>query len=379
MKKLSILFAILIVLATVCGCSKRTANDLATESGTESETFEFSVPSDTDDITESVEPKNTEQTGEKAPIHKESTDTKNADNTTKPIDTEKEEETKGAAVNPEPTGNTNPSPEGGNSTPTPANNPGGNSTSKAPEATKQPAETTSPRTPTPASTTKQTEESTPAPEPKPESDPNLPATVKVYSLNGGNVAVVNVKNNTGHNCSVEVRGTYKKADGSAIRTETKTFSGLSAGDDNYFIFNPGITFVNLMCETKEIKDGAPGYSGLLTFETTEEMEIAANMLPVELGEEYLSSFSYPCAPLNYSYSGAQKLYFSADWIVFDRSGKPLHTGVYRGAAERTEGNITCKVDIKCGKSGDKYVLPDYLKGELSFIVALTSITEKSPY
>ena len=378
MKKLSILFAILIVLATVCGCSKRTANDFATDTDTESETFEVSESSESDGVTESDESKKTEHTSKSTSKQRETTETNKEDDTTKQIETEKNEETKGTDVNPEPSGNINPSPEGGNSTP-PSNNPGGNSGAKTPEATKQPAATTSPKTPTPTPTTKQTEAPTPVVEPKPESDPNLPASVKVYPLNGGNVAVVNVKNNTGHNCSVEVRGTYKKADGSVIRTETKIFSGLSAGDDNYFIFNPGISFVNLMCETKEIKDGAPGYSGLFTFETTGEMEISANLLPVELGEEYLSSLSYPCASLNYTYSGTQKLYFSADWIVFDGSGKPLYTGVYKGSADQAKSNITCKVDKKCEKSGNKYVLPDELKGELTFVVALTSISEKSNY
>ena len=369
MKKVSIILAILILLTLISGCSKRTARDLATDTGTESETFEVSASTESADVKETDELKKTEREGKKTPKQSESTETKKEDDTTKPIETEKEEETKGTTVNPEPSGNTSPSPSGGNSTPSPGNTPGGNNTTKTPVTTKQPAETTSPKTPAPAV------------EPKPESDSKLPATVKVYSLNGVNVAVVNVKNEKGKDCSVEVKGTYKSADGKAIRTETKTFSGLSAGDDNNFIFNPGISFASFTCETKEISDGKPAYSGLLTFETTGKMSNAADMFSSVGGGFYfpdeLETMNYLTSQIKYNYSGSKELWYIVDWVVFDNGGNAAYVGNSKGTVNEANGVITCTTDIKCEKSGDSHIIPNNFKGELNIIMSITYLSEDS--
>ncbi len=376
MKKLSVILVALLVLTVISGCSKRTAGDLETDTDTESETIGISVSTESSDVKETDELKKIEREGQKTPKQSESNETKKEDDTTKPIETESE--TKGTTVNPEPSGNISPSPSGGNSNPSPGNTPEGNNTTKTPDTTKQPASTTATKTPAPAETTKQSDPPKPAEEPKPQSDSKLPATVEIFPYKGGNIAVVNVKNEKGKNCSVQVQGTYKKADGSTIRTETKQFSGLSEGDDNYFIFNPGIAFADFTCVTKEISDGAPAYSGLITFETKGEMHNAADHFLSLFGGNYDPSFeqyNYLASQINYTYSGSELLYCKADILVFDNTGKPVTVGNYKGSLE-AKGCITCNTDIKCDRDGNNHVIPDNLKGNMSFIISITYLSEK---
>ena len=185
---------------------------------------------------------------------------------------------------------------------------------------------------------------------------------------------MNVKNDTGHDCSLSVKGTYKKADGKRAGFEVKTFSGLSAGDDNYFIFNPGIPFATLTCEVTEINDGAAAFTGYITFETTARMHNTADELsfPPGIDDDYIQMLNWPVAGPRFEYTNAAPLWLKCDWLVFDNTGKVAWVGTYNGGnITGPSSNITCKIDRHCEKVNGHYVIPDNLKGDLNFIIAIT--------
>lgn len=67
---------------------------------------------------------------------------------------------------------------------------------------------------------------------------------KQYKYGSANVAVLSVENQNADALTVTIRGYYKDANGDVIKTETKTFDGFPGGWHNYFVFNPGIKFVD---------------------------------------------------------------------------------------------------------------------------------------
>ncbi len=204
----------------------------------------------------------------------------------------------------------------------------------------------------------------------PQTDAGLLATVEIYPYNDGNVAVVNVKNATGHDCSVKVRGTYKKSDGTEISSELKFFSGLSADDDNYFIFDPGFAFENIKCEIKEMKDGSSAYSGLFSFASSGTASIPANSVE-SVPDGYMGFFDKPLVRIDVAAPG--DLYLKADFLIFDNTGKPISLNKYKG--KPSEGHIDSEIPLECEQKDGKYILPDNLKGNIRIIVALVDISD----
>lgn len=65
---------------------------------------------------------------------------------------------------------------------------------------------------------------------------------KKYSYEGTDLVILDVKNQTDKNYTLTINGSYLDKDGNVIKTETQTFEGFCAGLQNYFLFQPKITF-----------------------------------------------------------------------------------------------------------------------------------------
>ena len=65
---------------------------------------------------------------------------------------------------------------------------------------------------------------------------------KKYSYEGTDLVILDVKNQTDKNYTLTINGSYLDKDGNVIKTETQTFEGFCAGMQNYFLFQPKITF-----------------------------------------------------------------------------------------------------------------------------------------
>ena len=65
---------------------------------------------------------------------------------------------------------------------------------------------------------------------------------KKYSYEGTDLVILDVENQTDKNYTITINGSYLDKDGNVIKTETQTFEGFCAGMQNYFLFQPKITF-----------------------------------------------------------------------------------------------------------------------------------------
>ena len=163
---------------------------------------------------------------------------------------------------------------------------------------------------------------------------------------------------------------YKGADGSVIGNDTKTFRGLSEGDDNYFIFNPGTTFADFTCEIREINDGVPAYSNLFSFASSGTARVPGNEIG-SIPDGYVQFYDKPVVRIELDAPGY--LYIKATILLFDNSGNLAFIDEYKGHPGK--GHIDREIPIQCEKNGNKYVLPNNLKGILRVIVAFKEISE----
>ena len=65
---------------------------------------------------------------------------------------------------------------------------------------------------------------------------------KKYSYEGTDLVILDVENQTEKNYTITINGSYLDKDGNILKTETQTFEGFCAGLQNYFLFQPKITF-----------------------------------------------------------------------------------------------------------------------------------------
>ncbi|MBQ6678138.1 MAG: hypothetical protein IJM71_08830 [Clostridia bacterium] len=124
--------------------------------------------------------------------------------------------------------------------------------------------------------------------------------------------------------------------------------------------------------TKEINDGVKAYSNQFSFASSGTAYIPANEIGVEnVPERYISSMSLPTVKIELEAPGT--LYIRATILLFDNSGNPVYIDNYHG--KPALGRIDRGIPIQCEINGNKYVLPDNLKGNLRVVGAIVNISE----
>ena len=200
---------------------------------------------------------------------------------------------------------------------------------------------------------------------------------KKYDYEGNHIVIMHVENLTEKHYTITLNGNYLKADGSIIKTESKTFEGFASGFSNYFIFAPEMQFDDF------------GYT--MEFEAY-PAEPASKYVSVngavldfakfrgrygELDELYVGVYAF----FYISHTHSQRLYYGGDFLLLDKNGEiffvdtqlmqsdisPLKTGespLTRGALRYMFYDPdTLWADF------DEYVLPDELDGNITGIVA----------
>ena len=200
-------------------------------------------------------------------------------------------------------------------------------------------------------------------------------TVKKKQLkyNDHNVEILRVENHTEYDCYLEIEGVFKSTEGETIKEESYKFRGLSAGDANYVVFNPAISYSDFSYKIEVRENDAPSYSKDFKFATTGSA--TAPEKPSSDIPAYLANIAdMPTVRFQSNYSGTEPLYISAIIVIFDNKGEITVIDKYSGSGKT--GAIDRVVPVKCNKDGDNYILPDNLTGGLSVLVAITEISEK---
>ena len=192
-----------------------------------------------------------------------------------------------------------------------------------------------------------------------------------YDYNGSTVVLIWLENNSEKAYTVEVICKYEDSAGNEITSESNSFSGLSAGCRNCFIFKPRVPF-----ETYSFSVNATPYEGetkLEYFEPDPYCKAKYEADPIDIYEQ--AEKIRLCATYSYKInnSGNTDLSYDVDMIIFDRNGKlfdihPLNGTLTPG--KHDNGTRTSFDDI-IWEEGMK--TPDELKGDLEVVFSVHSL------
>jgi hypothetical protein len=193
-------------------------------------------------------------------------------------------------------------------------------------------------------------------------------------VNKGKLAIIKIDNHIGRDCSINIKVTYIKSDGSEVRKTEKQFLGFSKDDSNYFFFQPEVDFDDINYEIKTVKDDTPGRSGYFTFGTvaTAEPRKTNELDTFELellGHAAKLSSSMDC-------SSTEKLYASTEMLYFDNKGNPICISTRAG---ESKGVLSTLAPDICVEQNGEYVLPDNMKGELRCVVSIIETMDEEQW
>lgn len=188
---------------------------------------------------------------------------------------------------------------------------------------------------------------------------------KKYTFGEGDLMILRADNATGKNCSIEIEGTYKKADGSAVKKETKEFRDFSADDSNYFFFDPGIPFDDFSYEITLLDADAMDLSGCWLFSTHAYADCFDGSCPEEYKDDVIFKSTMSCR------FPPENLNIDLEVLTFDNEGEPVNIS-RAGRAVVTSDLHTLANDL-CEVSDGKYIIPERLRGDLRCVTSMIKI------
>lgn len=193
-------------------------------------------------------------------------------------------------------------------------------------------------------------------------------------VNKGKLAVLKIDNHIGRDCSINIKVTYIKSDGSEVGKTEKQFLGFSKDDSNYFFFQPEADFDDITYDIRTLEDDTPGRSGYFTFGTVAAAE------PYELGDPdpaLAEVFGHPAMLSSSSTcSSPETLYVTTEMLYFDNEGNPICISFRTGGVK---GDLSTLSPDVCVEQDGKYVLPDNMKGELRCVVSIVKTMDQEQW
>ena len=81
-----------------------------------------------------------------------------------------------------------------------------------------------------------------------------------YNYKEDNVMILDISNRTSGTYDIIIKAHYLDENGKVIRNTTRVFEGFPSGYQNYFVFNPGISFAGFNFELSGVKSTEPSYA-----------------------------------------------------------------------------------------------------------------------
>ena len=197
--------------------------------------------------------------------------------------------------------------------------------------------------------------------------------VKKFTQGDANVAVLRLENNSASDFDVTVTGTFYGADGEAFATKTASLPGFSAGAGNFCILEPGAAYdtLEVSLETAPCEEAYLKYFGGAgsdtTFEETVEQEKSRG-----IPEQYWNYNLLCRVTANSSYTDGRGLMASIVFGVYSDSGEFICT-LKREKSPVSSGQYwNLGSPFKAEKDGDKYVVPERLRGDFRYFFSVVS-------
>ena len=235
---------------------------------------------------------------------------------------------------------------------------------------------------------------------------------KKYVYQEDDVLILHVKNLTDVDYDIQVVVDFYDENNVEIDHQEKYFKGFGANWENYFIFRPEVPFARIRCSIEKMESEETAYSAYLSQVTGED----ALQLSVSKNKRWKSPEGnyevfddwYPIVYADYSLlnTNDQQLYFSASFVVFDKTGEifVIDAGVenrligperefgvfgiinavyhseepwgYEGTPARLfEDNWNEQFKEKYNKEFSE-LLPEELRGDISFIVSFLAVDDE---
>lgn len=189
---------------------------------------------------------------------------------------------------------------------------------------------------------------------------------KKYTFQETELILLDLQNLTDQNYSVTVNGTYLDKDGTVLKTETQTFDQFAAGYQNYFLFQPEITFEKFEYTIEVAETEATMYAPKLKASLSDIYEMKAP----QIGQGDYSLYPTIVAYFEYEKETTETLDINSKWILFGENDQiiaivPVGTFLW----EKLEGQ---QYPLYYTKE-ETLVWPEEYRGNIRAIHVLNSI------
>lgn len=201
---------------------------------------------------------------------------------------------------------------------------------------------------------------------------------KTYTFEGRDLVIIDVTNETNQNLSITVNGKYLDDKGNVLQEESKTFDQFSVGYQNYFLFRPEIGFADFTYTVDAEISKGPFYAkdikcnfyGLVEF----------NYPDLDENENIVRVPSL-LARTNYTYLGNTKVHFLMTYVIFNPAGEIVAMFDRGETLERytpEPDGYDSAVVYKSSPDDKSWEWPEHLKGEMTALAVITSVTDIIP-
>ncbi len=197
--------------------------------------------------------------------------------------------------------------------------------------------------------------------------------VKKFTQGDANVAVLRIENNSASDFDVTVTGTFYGADGETVAAKTASLPGFSANAGNFCILEPGAAYdtLEVSLETSPCAESYLKYFGGAGSETAFE-ETVEQAKARGVPEQYWN-YNLQCrVTANSSYADGSGLMASIVFGVDSDGGEFICTLKPDKSPVSGVQYLNRASPFKAEKDGDKYVVPERLRGDFRYFFSVVS-------
>ncbi len=197
---------------------------------------------------------------------------------------------------------------------------------------------------------------------------------KKYEIDGYNVEIIQLQNNTEVDYDVQVTANFTDEDGTIIKTENKIVSGVSAKTSNYLVFNPGTAFSECICTLSANASNGSTYLKYMSFgaETTVYLKID-KMKNRGLPEDILPQEDEIASDIIISSEYTGDIIINGAIVFFDNNNDIASINTFNNMVVSGNDHLSVSLSYKAEKFEDHFIIPSNLEGDISYIVSFTSV------
>ena len=184
-----------------------------------------------------------------------------------------------------------------------------------------------------------------------------------HTYKNKDVLLLNVKNQTDKDYDVTAVVHYFDAEGNEVKSQKQTFAGWASGYQNYFLFQPDITF-DTFAYTLELEEfkGEECY----TKDVTATFE--------GLREDFARPVKYPLiyADFRVENRSGKALFIAGKRIVFDKYGNIYYMNEFSESLVSGYENFN-RLKVYSDETAEELIWPDELTGDVSGVYIITRV------